>query len=98
MFLGHVFGSEGLGTFKGFTEVLQFLFYPVGICAGLIIAWKWEGIGAFITVGSLAAFHLIRYVSFGDPAFNGMIDGLAGAGFLFLACWYLSRSNAQRDE
>ena len=95
MLLGHAFGSEGLGTFKGFVEVLQFMFYPAGICIGLIVAWKWEGVGGIVTVGSLTAFHLLRYVSFGNPAFSGVIDGLATPGFLFLVCWYLSRSEVQ---
>lgn len=92
MFLGHVFGPGGFGTFNGFIDALQFTFYPVGVVAGLILAWKREGPGGFLTVGSVAAFHLLRLVKHGDPAFNGMIDGLATPGALFIACWLLSRN------
>jgi len=94
MFLGHVFGPEGFGTFSGFIDALQFAFYPVGVVAGLILAWKREGAGGFLTIGSVAAFHLLRFLVHGNPAFNVMIDGLTGAGVLFIACWWLSRNRA----
>ena len=37
----------------------MFLFFPIGVYAGQIVAWKWELIGGFITLLSIIAFHLL---------------------------------------
>lgn len=76
MLLGHLFGPEGVGTFNGIQEILQFLLFPIGMGAGLIIAWKWEGLGGLITIASIIAFHAIRLVMYGQADFGLWIDGL----------------------
>ena len=65
--IAHLVGPEGFGMFNSLGEVVQFLFFPSGICLGMIIAWKWEGLGGFITTGSLIAFHVLRAY----PIFKG---------------------------
>jgi hypothetical protein len=37
------------------------LCFPLGVMLGLIVAWFLEGIGATITIVSIAAFYLIHY-------------------------------------
>lgn len=98
MLLGHLFGPEGVGTFNGIQEILQFLLFPIGMGAGLIIAWKWEGLGGLITIASIIAFHAIRLVMYGQADFGLWIDGLAGAGVLFVVCWFLSRVQADKAD
>ena len=34
-------------------------FFPIGVIAGLVIAWWKEGLGVSITLGSLLAFYLV---------------------------------------
>lgn len=67
LFLGHMFGPSGLGTFSGFTELLQALFFPAGVYIGLNMAFKWEGPGGLLTIGSLVAFYLLRMMVHGKP-------------------------------
>ncbi len=37
-------------------EWIGFLFFPLGICAGIILAWWREALGGALTVASLLAF------------------------------------------
>ena len=78
-FIAHLTGDE-------FTQVLSmkegilFLFFPIGVCLGQIIAWEQELIGGVITVISIAAFNLLD----GSPYDFSMIDALALPGILFI--------------
>jgi len=69
-------------------QYVGFLFFPVGICVGLIVAWWREGLGGAITVSSLLIFYAIhvttateaaRLVSSGGRQRNGchhrLLDG-----------------------
>jgi hypothetical protein len=88
MLIASIVGAgEENGGFASSREVVQFLFFPLGILIGMIIAWKWEGLGGIITTGSIIVFHVFRP----DLIFEGMFDVLAVPGLLFLACWLLSR-------
>jgi hypothetical protein len=49
-------GGEHLRITAG--EAALFLFFPVGVVAGFVIAWWRELAGGLITVGSLAAFYV----------------------------------------
>ena len=86
-----VFG-EGLNLFHlTLHELVLFLFFPLGVGLGMIIAWRWEGLGGGITVGSLAAFYLVhRLLSSGFPKGFGFV-AMAFPGFLFLLCWLWAR-------
>jgi len=53
----------GSGLAEGFNPA-QFafrdwvgLFFPLGVCLGMIVAWRREGLGGGITVGSLLALY-----------------------------------------
>lgn len=84
--IAHVFGPEE-GTFNSLSDVVQFLFFPSGIYLGMMIAWKWEGLGGSITTGSALALDVIRP----DLILDAGIIALAAPGLLFLVCWLLSR-------
>jgi len=45
------------------TELVLFLFFPIGVCLGMALAWRWEGLGGGVTVASLAAFYLVERVT-----------------------------------
>ena len=86
-----IFG-EGLNLFHlTLHELVLFLFFPLGVGLGMIMAWRWEGLGGGITVGSLAAFYLAhRLFSPGFPRGFGFV-AMALPGFLFLLCWLWAR-------
>ena len=85
-----IFSSIGAATFV-FKDVLRFVFFPIGLTMGLIIAWKWEGLGGIIAIGSIIGFHLQMLVIHGKPDFVLFIELLAAPGILFILYWILSR-------
>ena len=74
-----------------FRDLAGLFLFPFSTCVGMILAWRREGLGGGITVGSLLAFY----------ALLGVIDGrfprgpwfvlIAAPGGLFLLCWLLSQ-------
>jgi hypothetical protein len=54
--------GEGV-KIAGPSEWLLFLFFPIGISAGMILAWWKEGIGESVAVGSLLLFYMIHFAS-----------------------------------
>jgi hypothetical protein len=67
------------------------LFFPVGISAGMILAWWKEGLGGIITVGSLVAFYMIHYATLQTLPNGAGWFSLSSPGFLFLIHWYITR-------
>ena len=45
MVIAEMIGPEESATFDSLSDVVQFLFFPTGICIGMIIAWKWRDSG-----------------------------------------------------
>lgn len=78
-------------------ELLLFVFFPLGVCLGMILAWRWEGLGGGVTVASLAAFYLVQRLS--SPGFPGgfAFVALAAPGFLFLLSWFLTRARTKHQ-
>ena len=72
-------------------EWLGFLFFPFGICLGLIVAWWRESFGAIIVIGSLLAFYIIHFATSGIFPKGWAWEVFAAPGFLFALCWYRSR-------
>jgi len=53
---------------------------------GLILAWKWEGIGGLLILGGFAAFAIVNH----GIRFNVVFGPLLVTGLLYLACWWIS--------
>jgi hypothetical protein len=70
-------------------------FFPFGVFIGLIIAWRWEGLGGMIAISSIIGFHVTMLISGGSLDINLFIDGVAAPGLLFLGCWFLSRGRLE---
>ncbi len=88
--------GEGANPFQfNLRDGLLFCFFPVGVCLGMIAAWRWEGAGAGVTVGSLAGFYLVhRLFSPGFP--RGLAFAvIASPAVLFVGCWFWTRWRAQ---
>ena len=74
-----------------FRDLVGLFFFPFGVCLGMILAWRWEGLGGGITVGSLLAFYAALRVMDGRFPRGPWFALLAAPGILFLVCWLLSR-------
>ncbi len=72
-------------------EWVGLLFFPVGLCAGMILAWWREGLGGGVTVGSLVVFYFIHLGTAGEFPKGWAWLAFAIPGFLFLWCWRRSR-------
>jgi hypothetical protein len=78
------------------TELVLFAFFPVGVCLGMVLAWRWEGLGGGITLASFAAFYLVhRLTSSGFPRGFAFL-ALAAPGFLFPLCSLWARSTTKQ--
>ena len=85
-----IFSSSGTATFA-FKDVFQFVFFPVGLTIGLILALKREGLGGIIAIASIIGFHLQMLVKHWKPDFGIFFELLAAPGILFILYWILSR-------
>jgi hypothetical protein len=74
-------------------EWLGIVFFPLGICAGMVLAWWKEGLGGAITVASLLAFYLVHYATSGAFPRGWAFLVFAAPGFLFLLHWERVRSS-----
>ena len=81
---------------SGLRDLLGLLFFPFGTCLGMVLAWRWEGLGGAITVGSVLAF----YATLGlidERLPRGPFFALLGApGVLFLLSWAMTRASRER--
>jgi len=56
---------------------------------GLLIAWKWEGLGGVAALGGLIAFNILAPASEGGTF---VVTGLYGLpALLFIFCWWKTR-------
>ena len=74
-------------------EWVGFVCFPIGVMVGLIIAWSKEGLGAAISLGSLAAFYLVYAWLMGSNIHGPWFLIFTSPAFLFLIAWLLSRNN-----
>jgi hypothetical protein len=75
-------------------EVLGLVFFPFGICLGMILAWRSEILGGSITVGSLAIFYVIHALTAGALPKGCAFLVFAAPGFLFLPAWFLAHKTS----
>lgn len=98
MFIGETFFTSGESNPITFRDMVGLIFFPFGLCIGLIIAWKWEELGGMIAIGSTIGFHVTMLISSGSLDINPFIEGTAAPGLLFLICWLLSRGQLETKE
>lgn len=91
----HAFSEEGLpdpfSQPPGVTLEFLGLF---AVWAGVVLAWKWEGVGGLLTIGGVIIFHIVE-----GRLWLNWVFGLFGlVGIMFLLCWRLNRTagSAQR--
>ena len=77
-------------------EMIGLLFFPLGVVIGMVVAWRWEGIGAVIGIGSLLAFYLTHFAMRQKFPAGPFFMIFALPGFLFGLSWFLSRIKGER--
>ena len=87
IFLGEPFRPSEI-TFQ---EWVGLIFFPMGVVAGMIIAWRKEAIGGLMTVVSLVCFYLVYGYLFRNHIGGWFFLAFAAPGFLFLIHWLLCR-------
>jgi hypothetical protein len=87
----------GSGKVEGFNPAqftsrdwVGLFFFPFGVGLGMIVAWRREGLGGSITVGSLAAFYAALRIMGGRFPGGPYFALVAAPGILFLVCGLLS--------
>jgi hypothetical protein len=73
-----------------FRDLVGLLFFPFGTCVGMILAWRWEGLGGGITVVSLLAFYAALRLMDGQFPRGPYFALVAAPGALFLASWAIT--------
>jgi len=67
-------------------EWLGMAFFPIGVTVGLVLAWKWEGLGGIITIVGVVAFYAWAQIAKGRS--GGPVPALVAVpGVLFLIYW-----------
>lgn len=101
LLLAFAFGGRENLQFTAATATL-FLFFPVGIVVGFVIAWWRELAGGLITVGSLALFYLLMLAWNGSVPRTPYFLLFAAPGFLHIASALIAarrkRSAAESTE
>ena len=72
-------------------EWVGLIFFPIGVIAGMIIAWRKEALGGFVTVASLLGFYLVYGYLLRNHIGGWFFLIFAAPGFLFLFHWLLYR-------
>lgn len=90
--LAHIFGDDESGEgFRSTFEVITFVFFPITPVLGLILAYKWEGLGGMVTtLGMLGLFvmrpELMRAFYVAIPLVPGI---------LYIIYWAMNRYNGE---
>ena len=73
-------------------EWLGLLFFPVGVVAGMVVAWRHEGWGGGIATASLLAFYgVYGYLLNGAFPRGWAFAAIGAPGVLFLVTWLVER-------
>ena len=80
--------SEGVPNFAGMNRKVQIMFLGLGLeLVGLLLAWKWEGIGAGITILGYALFQVTEGNVFTPP----LLPIFLMVAVIYGYCWVRGR-------
>ena len=75
-------------------EWIGLLFFPFGVVVGMLVAWKREALGGFLSIGSLMCFYLVYGVILGDGPPRGWAFAMFTApAFLFLLSGLMTKNH-----
>ncbi len=59
MIVAYIVNPQGNGSGPKVTEGFGLAFFPIGLCVGYVIGWRWQLLGGAISLICLAAFLLL---------------------------------------
>ena len=85
MTVGELFRTDSKTGIMKNSDIIALIFFPISTIVGLLIAYKWKGIGGMITIGGMISLHIIRP----DLASSALISAFAIPGLLYIiyAAW-----------
>lgn len=78
-------------------EMLLSLFFPMGVCIGMIAGFFSEGFGGGITTASLLLFYAVHYAQWGRFPGGGWFLLFSFGGLMFLVSWLYARLARRRN-
>lgn len=85
--LARIFGNGEDGGPMSKEDMVTFTFFPLGLCIGLLLAYKWVGIGGLVATGSMVVLFILRT----DLLASTYMLTIAFPGLLYLLHWWLKR-------
>ena len=79
-------------------ESVGLVFFPGGVAAGMLLAWRREGLGGAVTVLSIAAFYAWSFLRDGRFPHGPWFILTAVPGFLFLLARDFERPRSRPAE
>ena len=88
--MAHMLGDESGSGLTNPKEMISFICFPVGTIIGLALAYKWEGLGGWVSsIGIVLAMILNEGI---DLKF---LLTIFPPGFLYIVYWFRSRRDDQ---
>ena len=88
--------AHGSGPRPTLQEWVGLALWPIGVCAGLAVAWYREELGGALALGCLTAFYVWNLLHSGHFPQSPFFFLIAAPGFLFLFAGFLSHHGAIR--
>ncbi|MFZ0479647.1 MAG: hypothetical protein WAL71_10890 [Terriglobales bacterium] len=85
---------QGSGPSPTRNEWLGLVFWPIGVCVGLAVAWLREELGGSLALGCLIAFYVWNLVRSGHWPQGPFFFLIAAPGLVFLLAGFLSHRAA----
>jgi hypothetical protein len=86
MMVGYAVNPQGKSDSGLPDEWLRMLFFPVGLCVGYLISWRWVLLGGVISIGCAAVFLIIE----GQADLLGIIGLLCVPAVILFVCGLLA--------
>jgi hypothetical protein len=77
-------------------DLSAFALFPIGVCVGIALAWRWELTGSCISVASFLGFYSLLYLIDGRIPKGPYFALVAVPGFLFLFASLLNHTIQKR--
>ena len=80
MTIGELLSTDSKTVMIKSSDIPTFILFPISTIIGLLIAFKWKGLGGLITVGGMICLHIVRP----DLASSFLISAFAIPGLLYI--------------
>ena len=68
------------------------------VCAGLLLAWRWAGLGGAVSILCVLLFYLIEFAGSGSFPRGWALVLMAVPGLLFVLYWWMTRAPQEAVE